>query len=356
LVGLKTDDFGSGPFYIPSNFEGMDGLPGQIQLILEPTLPDQTDTLNPLLFGRRVFEYAEFTVIKRWLDICQGFHSEKCNPVRDTSIVAKFAIRAIDIENRCITSIDISSQYVALSYVWGRKEVPQLKLLESTFKRLSSLGGLTGADIPTTISDSIKVCQVLERRFLWVDALCIMQDDPEEQASQISEMHKIYANAEFTIVAAGGPDSWSGLPGISKREILQHKEILQEPFVPGSLAASLPAFQESIMDSPWSTRAWTLQEMYFSRRLLYFTKVQIYFQCTEYLWQEDKILECVPAAADTEVVRPRSPTRPPSPEQKAPPIRRHQISVISSNTVQEDTNCLLYCSTKTSLKRIRKNG
>jgi hypothetical protein len=320
LVGVKTDDFGYGPFYIRPSLEGMDGLPGQIQLILEPTLGDQTDSPNPLLFGRRVFEYAELTVMKRWLDICKGFHSEKCNPVRHTSsIVGNFAIRAIDVQNRCITSIDISSQYVALSYVWGGKEVPQLKLQESTFRRLSSSGGLKGGDIPTTISDSIRVCQILRRRYLWVDALCIMQDDPGEQASQIREMHKIYADAEFTIVAAGGPDSWAGLPRVSKREILQHKETLQERVVPGSLAASLPTFQKSIMDSSWSTRAWTLQEMYFSRRLLYFTKAQIYFQCGEYPWQEDKILECVPAAIDTDVVLPLlplppvgwSPTRPP---------------------------------------------
>jgi hypothetical protein len=308
LVGLKTNDFGYGPFYIPPSLEGMDGLPGQIQLILEPTLGDQTGSPNSLLFGRRVFEYAELTVMKRWLDICNGFHSEKCNSVRHTSsIVGNFAIRAIDVENRSITSIDISSQYVALSYVWGGKEVPQLKLQESTFKRLSSSGGLKGGDIPTTISDSMRVCQVLGRRYLWVDALCIMQDDPEEQASQIREMHKIYANAEFTIVAAGGPNSWTGLPGISKREILQHIENVQERVLPGSMAGSLPTFQDSIMDSPWSTRAWTLQEMYFSRRLLYFTRAQIYFQCDEYLWQEDKILECIPAALDTEIVRPPRP-------------------------------------------------
>jgi len=260
--------------------------------------------------------------MKAWLDICKGFHGEQCNPVRHTSIARKFVIRAINVENRCITSIDISSQYVTLSYVWGGKETPQLKLQESTFKRLSSLGGLKGGDIPTTISDSIRGFQVLGRRHLWVDALCIMQDDPEEQASQIREMHKIYANAEFTIVAAGGPDSWARLPRISKREILQYKETLQERLVPGSLAASLPTFQKSIMDSPWSTRAWTLQQTYFSRHLLYFTRAQIYFQCDEYLWQEDEILECVPAAVDTEIVRPPPPgnkKRPPPYPQPYPP-------------------------------------
>jgi hypothetical protein len=151
-----------------------------------------------------------------------------------------------------------------------------------------------------------------------------MQDDPEEQASQIREMHKIYANAEFTIVAAGRPDSWAGLPGISKREVLQHIEVFQERVMLRSfLTGSLPTFQESIMDSGWSTRAWTLQEMYFSKRLLYFTKAQIYFQCEDFLRQEDKILESVPAVIDTEIVRsrPRPPgvAPPPSPPPYPPP-------------------------------------
>jgi hypothetical protein len=326
LVGLKTDDVNYGPGYIAPSSKRMDGLLGQIQMILEPTLSNQ-DGPNSLLFGRRVLKYAELTVMKRWLDICKGFHSEKCNLVSHTSIVGNFAIRAIDVENQCITSIDISSQFAALTYVWGRKEVPQLKLQKSTFKRLSSSGGLKGGDIPTTISDSIRVCQILGRRYLWVDALCIMQDDPEEQASQIKEMHKIYANAEFTIVAAGGPDSWAGLPGISKRKVLQHIEVFQERIMPRSfLTSSLPTFQESVIDSGWSTRAWTLQEMYFSKRLLYFTEAQIYFQCEEFLRQEDKILECVPAAIDTKIVGPLpGPTQPAPPPYPPPSITRYLL-------------------------------
>jgi hypothetical protein len=118
-----------------------------------------------------------------------------------------------------------------------------------------------------------------------------MQDNPEEQASQIKEMHKIYTNAEFTIIAASGPDSWAGLPGISKREVLQHIEIFQEQerFRPSALASSLPTFEEPIKNSVWSTRAWALQEIHFSRCLLFFTRSQVYFQCEEALWQEDMI-------------------------------------------------------------------
>jgi hypothetical protein len=314
------------------------GTYGQIRLLVEPSLNNQPEGRNPEMFGHRVFEYADFAMMKRWLDICKGSHIGKCNSNRRASMDKNFAIRVVDVKNQCITSIDISSQYVALSYVWGGNEVPQLKLEASTLKHLSSTESLTGDDTPTTISDSIKVCQLLGKRYLWVDALCIMQDDPEEQASQIKEMHKIYANAEFTIVAAGGPDSWAGLPGISERKVLQHIEVLQEQIVPRSLTSSLPTFQDSIVDSVWITRAWTLQEMYFSRRLLYFTRAQIYFQCEESLWQEDKVLENVPVAVDRPpepLSGPRPPPYPPASgiryllkhgmrENETPPMLRYQ--------------------------------
>jgi hypothetical protein len=42
---------------------------------------------------------------------------------------------------------------------------------------------------------------------------------------------------------------------------------------------------------PLGTRGWTLQEKFFSKRLLYFTTDQIYFQCADAIWAEDAVLE-----------------------------------------------------------------
>ena len=70
------------------------------------------------------------------------------------------------------------------------------------------------------------LCARLGIRYLWVDALCIPQDDAHLQARFISEMANIYHHSHLTIVAASGETSHAGLPGLrpETRRITQHKE------------------------------------------------------------------------------------------------------------------------------------
>lgn len=58
--------------------------------------------------------------------------------------------------------------------------------------------------LPETIADSIGLVRQLGERYLWVDVLCIVQDDPDDKAVQIHTMELIYGSSVFTIFAAGG--------------------------------------------------------------------------------------------------------------------------------------------------------
>lgn len=80
---------------------------------------------------------------------------------------------------------------------------------------------LVQARLPQTVRDAMQLCLDLGERYLWVNSLCITQDDPITQKQQIDIMDSIYASATLTIVAAAGDHADSGLPGISKwsREI-----------------------------------------------------------------------------------------------------------------------------------------
>jgi hypothetical protein len=64
---------------------------------------------------------------------------------------------------------------------------------------------------PTTIMDAIKLCKDIGHTYLWVDCLCIIQDEAEEELVQIKSMDIIYSKASLTIVAAAGDDANSGL-------------------------------------------------------------------------------------------------------------------------------------------------
>jgi len=111
------------------------------------------------------------------------------------------------------------ARYLALSYVWGEAQGKCLNATKSNIfllKQEGSLGGSSlGASLSFTINDAIRVCWDLDERYLWVDSLCIIQDDPEDKEKQIGMMEDIYSSTGMTLAAAEGEDAESGLPGVN---------------------------------------------------------------------------------------------------------------------------------------------
>jgi len=68
--------------------------------------------------------------------------------------------------------------------------------------------------LPQTIEDAIILTGKMQETFLWVDALCIVQDDTDAKHSSIQSMDKIYSKALVTIVCLHGTDADAGLPGV----------------------------------------------------------------------------------------------------------------------------------------------
>ncbi|MCV5073228.1 HET domain-containing protein, partial [Escherichia coli] len=91
--------------------------------------------------------------------------------------------------------------YVTLSYVWGTTQQAMLK--RENLLRLQLPGSLQGAT-PQTITDAMMFTSYMGYRYLWVDTLCIIQNDDADKMSQLQIMGDIYKNANFTIVAAAG--------------------------------------------------------------------------------------------------------------------------------------------------------
>ncbi|KAL4062152.1 hypothetical protein J3A83DRAFT_2404720 [Scleroderma citrinum] len=98
-------------------------------------------------------------------------------------------------------------------------------------------------------------------------------------------MDLIYSRAIFTVFAANEDSARAGLPGLSvgTRTCNQHVEIVQGLH----LASPLPSVLEAVTQSTWNTRGWTYQECLLSRRRLFFTKHQMYFECNRDVWCED---------------------------------------------------------------------
>jgi hypothetical protein len=93
-------------------------------------------------------------------------------------------------------------QYAALRYTWGSSG--QYCLTKSNKSVLEGNGSLQQIieELLPVVVDSITACARLEIPYLWIDALCIVRDDPAEKHQQIQNIDFIYANAYIALVAA----------------------------------------------------------------------------------------------------------------------------------------------------------
>jgi len=177
-------------------------------------------------------------------------------------------------------------RFVALSYVWGGPG-DEYRTTQANLEHRSTPGGLDASIIPGVISDSIILVRQLGERYLWVDSLCIVQDYPGDKAVQIGMMELIYGSSEFTIFAAAGTSSRDPLPGVcpGTRNPNQHIAKVQGLH----LALPLPNAREIITSSTWNERGWTYQEAMLSRRRVFFTAKQVYFECRKEVRSEEML-------------------------------------------------------------------
>lgn len=244
---------------------------------------------STVLRGRSVGAHLNMELLLRWKVVCEKEHGAPCSHSKLPGYSPNLRLRAIDVNQMCIVDLPEDAEYTALSYVWGG--VSQLRLLEDNFEDLNRPMGLQdyAVDLPKTIFDSIRFVQHLGEKYLWVDALCIIQDNPSDLHAQIQNMNVVYGSAKLTIVAAAGPDSNAGLPG----SVIHPRKFLDiECVVDGiQLIPALPCFALSVFDSIWESRGWTMQEKVLSKRLLIFTEHQVFYHCNSATWSEDSIWE-----------------------------------------------------------------
>ena len=233
---------------------------------------------------------VDYDMLKHWLWTCNVFHDKECTfPNLLDSRSRTYPSRVIDVRRGCVTLTPPHAAYACLSYVWGTK--PQLQLTTKTFDTLTSEGALLNesSGLAKTIKDAIYVCSMLGQDYLWVDSVCIKQDDHSTRQAEIQNMDIIYGGAALTIIAASGSSADAGLPGARKgsRNTTQHMEVIRGR----QLMASMPSPSYDADISMWERRAWTLQETALSRRRLIFTESQVYFQCKTTYFYEDAVCE-----------------------------------------------------------------
>lgn len=130
---------------------------------------------------------------------CDEKHGEACQPPGPSRLPS----RLIDVSGgdklRLHKATDgETGRYISLSYCWGGPQDFSTK--SSTLS--DRLAGFSIDDLPKTLRDAVRVTQNLGVQYLWIDSMCIIQDNEEDKAHQVSHMASIYRNSYLTICAA----------------------------------------------------------------------------------------------------------------------------------------------------------
>lgn len=204
-----------------------------------------------------------------------------------------------------------SGTYAALSYCWGH--CSQRTTTKSTLQE--HLRGIQVSTLPATIQDAIRLCRSLDIPYLWVDSLCIIQDDSDDWHHEAAEMAAIYGRSALTITTPENnrcDESFNEFqPTKSETECLPKLswEHRQEEAVTGTVTVrpkALTSFTSSIgkTGSPWMTRGWTLQEWLLSPRVLHCGRERVW-DCYEAWYRESCVTYTSSSGAlnDTDNVR-----------------------------------------------------
>jgi hypothetical protein len=179
-------------------------------------------------------------------------------------------------------------KYVALSYCWGKSQA--FTTTRETYEARTE--GFSIASLPKTIRDALLATWQIGLSFIWIDAICIIQGDSGDWERESSKMAEVYGNAEITISAATSPDANSGC--LERSWSANKSPVAIKSRCSGTagtgtmfLSPKVGSINDALYRSILNSRGWCLQERILSRRVIHFTKEQLYWECQRSTITED---------------------------------------------------------------------
>jgi hypothetical protein len=155
--------------------------------------------------------------------------------------------------------------------------------------------GIKVTDLPETLRHAVQLTRLLDIKYLWIDALCIIQHNQDDWAREAAQMSSVYSQALLTIAADGAADTYAGL---FRARSERHGTSVELPWPLGDpddgagplklhVTPSFRSFKDEMDSTPLSKRGWTFQERALSARIIHFTPEMCYWECKDACIGED---------------------------------------------------------------------
>jgi hypothetical protein len=259
---------------------------------------------GPASLATRISTVVEF------LDACHSHHPRCLQATKDHVILPSRFVdvgsRDGSVEPRLVSCSGISTtvKYTTLSHCWGaHPDNMPLRTTRST--AAAHVVSIPMATLPKTFRDAVSVTRALDIRYIWIDSLCIVQDDLQDWEQEAAKMASIYEGSFLTIAAVDSPNSNGGL---FLDSITPPAHFNFTPRVASGGSATFPRTQSTafarqllqtrsnddklhLHNAPLYQRGWVFQELRLSPRSIHFREHQMYWKCHSGLRSEDGTLD-----------------------------------------------------------------
>lgn len=229
------------------------------------------------------------------IQYCNASHV-RCRP-KSSEMPSRLLYVGSEAEPTCLRLEiqPILKPYVALSHCWGDKSAI-FTTTNATFNSL--LLSIPWTSLPKSFQDAVSITRALKIEYLWIDSLCIIQDDPLDWKAESVKMAEVYSGAYLTIAATGAPSATAGCLFTRWHETefgvkISHADSrLQNDRISAIHGIKVrycsrahDQFQGDldppVSDTPLWNRAWAFQERVLSNRLIHFHGEEMIWECRE---------------------------------------------------------------------------
>lgn len=237
------------------------------------------------------------STIRHWLNECKTQHTRCRKTLNPRSLLAA-RILAVQRDRdgysvRLVSTHDLDihhAEYVVLSHVWGGIDIPCKTTTENIERYYTQ--GIKYSTLPPTFRDAILITFAIGMQYIWIDSLCIVQDDEKDWQRESAHMASIFQAGALTLSATSARNSLEGcsLDSISKPAIQFNrpsKNALDFAIRGPEYAGVRHRLRDEMVMAPVTTRAWIFQEKILSRRMVHATKSQFVWQCATHSESED---------------------------------------------------------------------
>jgi hypothetical protein len=250
----------------------------------DPTSKPSGNVLVPpvLNLGNTTDSQETIELIRSWLQNCVSQHRSNCrrhDELDDGSLEPLLPTRVVDISEqksrfgsdqvRVHSTNGERGRYMCLSYCWG-----QADFLRSTSKNINAHEkGIRLSKLPPVFQDFINLARALEIQYVWIDALCILQNVGGDWYAETGRMASIYQNSYLTVAAT------SARSPLERCFVPRTQSVAES--VKYSISHDFPFSLGPAKAFPLLNRGWAYQERLLSPRVLHLGPTGMFWECSE---------------------------------------------------------------------------